>query len=132
MRCLARNKQTVYYALFTGKTEIKDENGDGTGQYELHYAEPVEWAANIRWDSGSIELEGFGLNDSGARRIVTCDMDCPICDSTVLWIGITPDANGAYGAVQPNFVVSGVPERSLNQIAFRVMEVNKSWQPQSI
>ncbi len=126
MNCLARNKTTIYYATLSGKTELTDEYGNKTGQYELTYAAPVEWAANIRWDSGAVQLDGFGLNQSGTRRIVTCDVDVPITESTVLWIGITPDEDGAAGAVQPNFVVAAAPERSLNQLAIIVQEVNKS------
>lgn len=123
MNCLARNKTTIYYATLSGKTELIDEYGNKTGQYELTYSAPVEWAANIRWDSGAVQLEGFGLNQSGTRRIVTCDMNCPIGVDTVLWIGITPNQNGT---VKPNYVVAGVPERSLNQIAILVQEANLS------
>ena len=123
MNCLARNKTTIYYATFKSKTEITDEYGNKTGQYTITYNTPVEWSANIRWDSGAVQLEGFGLNASGTRRIVTCDMNCPIGVDTVLWIGITPDQNGT---VKPNYVVAGVPERSLNQIAILVQEATLS------
>ena len=123
MNCLARNKTTIYYATFKSKTEITDEYGNKTGQYTITYNSPVEWSANIRWDSGAVQLEGFGLNQSGTRRIVTCDMNCPIGVDTVLWIGITPNQNGT---VKPNYVVAGVPERSLNQIAILVQEANIS------
>lgn len=123
MNCLARNKSTIYYATFKSKTEITDEYGNKTGQYTITYNSPVEWSANIRWDSGAVQLEGFGLNAACTRRIVTCDLNCPIGVDTVLWIGITPDQNGT---VKPNYVVAGVPERSLNQIAILVQEANLS------
>ena len=128
MNCLARNKTTIYYATVCGKTELTDEYGNKTGQYNLTYSAPVEWAANIRWDSGAVELDGFGLNQSGTRRIVTCDVNVPITDSTILWIGITPTVNEQTGVVSPkhNYVVAGAPERSLNQIAILVQEVNVS------
>ena len=123
MNCLARNKTTIYYATFKSKAEITDEYGNKTGQYTITYNTPVEWSANIRWDSGAVQLEGFGLNASGTRRIVTCDMSCPIGVDSVLWIGITPNEQGT---VKPNYVVAGVPERSLNQIAILVQEANIS------
>jgi hypothetical protein len=128
MNCLARNKTTIYYATLSEKTELTDEYGNKTGQYELTYAAPVEWAANCRWDSGAVQLEGFGLNQSGTRRIVTCDMDCPITESSILWIGITPTVDEQTGEVTPahNYVVAGAPERSLNQLAILVQEVNVS------
>lgn len=128
MNCLARNKTTIYYATFKSKTEITDEYGNKTGQYTITYNSPVEWSANIRWDSGAVQLEGFGLNAAGTRRIVTCDVNVPITDSTILWIGITPTVDEQTGEVTPahNYVVAGVPERSLNQIAILVQEANIS------
>lgn len=126
MRCLARNKTTAYYALLKSKTEQTDDYGNKTGQYTLTYETPVQFSANIRWDSGAVELEGFGLNASGTRRIVTDDLSCPIDIDTVLWIGKTPDKNGYAGTVKPNYVVSGVPERSLNHVAYTISEVNLS------
>ena len=126
MHCLARNKQTVYYALLKSKTETKDSYGNNTGQYNLEYYAPVALSANVRWDSGAVELDGFGLNSSGSRRMVLSDLDCPIDIDTVLWIGKTPDANGYSGTIKPNYVVSAVPERSLNHVSYLLMEVNLS------
>ena len=54
MRCLSRNKTTVYYALLQSKTEQTDDYGNKTGQYTLAYYAPVEWSANVRWDSGRL------------------------------------------------------------------------------
>ena len=126
MRCLARNKQTVYYALLKSKKEVKDDYNNATGQYNLEYYTPVALTANVRWDSGAVELEGFGLNASGSRRMVLSDLSCPVDIDTVLWIGKTPDANGYSGAIKPNYVVSAVPERSLNHVAYTLSEVNIS------
>lgn len=126
MNTLARNRKTIYYALLKSKKEREDDYGNLTGQYDLEYYDPVEYSANIRWDSGAVELEGFGLNSNGTRRLVTCDLNCPIAVETVIWIDKTPDENGYNGAIKPNYVVSGVPERSLNQIAIQLQEVNLS------
>ncbi len=124
MQTLARNRQTIWYSLLTGKTELVDEYGNKTGQYNLSYSDPVKTSMNIRWDTGAISVEGYGLNSDGQRRMVTCDMSCPITESTILWIGIEPTKDGE--AVPNNYIVSGVPERSLNQIAYIVQEVNVS------
>ena len=126
MNTLARNRKTLYYALLKSKTEQTDDYGNKTGQYDLTYNAPVQYAANIRWDSGAVELDGFGLNASGTRRMVVCDPNCPIDIDTVLWIGKTPDNAGYAGTVAPNYVVSGTPERSLNQTAYLLQEVNIS------
>ena len=126
MKTLARNKQPIWYSLCTGKAEIIDANGFRTGQYQLTYAEPVKAMMNIRWDDGSVRLEGFGLNDSAKRRLVTDDMNCPIGIDTIMWIGIEPNESGT---VAHNYVVSGSPQKSLNHIAYIVEEVNVSKHP---
>lgn len=126
MHTLARNKTTIYYALCTGKTELLDEYGNRTGQYELTYSEPQAAEMNIRWDDGTVRLEGFGLNDSGKRRMVTDDMNCPIAIDSILWIGVEPNA---LGTVPHNYVVSGSPQKSLNHIVYIVEECNASKPP---
>jgi hypothetical protein len=81
---------------------------------------------NIRWNSGAVRLEGFGLNDAGKRRIVTDDMSCPITLGTILWIGIEPDENGENGAVKHNYAVCETPQKSLNHIVYIIEEVRVS------
>ena len=143
MHTLARNKTTIWYALCTGKTELLDEYGNRTGQYELTYSEPQAAAMNIRWDDGAVRLEGFGLNDSGKRRMVTDDMNCPITIDSILWIGVDPIEQAAVcgvavcgnvicgvGNVKPhNYVVSASPQKSLNHIVYIVEECNASKPP---
>ena len=142
MHTLARNKSTVWYALCTGKTERLDENGFRTGQYDVTYADPVKTRMNIRWDSGAVRLEGFGLNGAGKRRMVTDWMDCPITLGTILWIATEPDyvdenaivdlaetgtaevGNETRLAELPNYYVCEVPQKSLTQIVYIVEEVN--------
>lgn len=123
LHTLARNKQTIYYATLTSKTEILDEYGNHTGQYQLNYSEPQPAKMNIRWDDGAVRLEGFGLNSSPRRRMVTDDMNCPIGIDSILWIGIEPSTDGT---TPYNYVVSAAPERSLNHIVYIVEEVNAS------
>ena len=144
VRLLDRNKQTVWYALCTGKTERIDENGFRTGQYDPTYAEPVRTRMNIRWDSGAVRLEGFGENGAGKRRIVTDDLNCPITLGSILWIGIEPQYSEDSAVVgsaivgkarvgyrssrtlKPNYYVAEVPQKSLTQIVYIIEEVNVS------
>lgn len=123
MHTLSRNKQTIYYATLTNKTEIVDSNGNRTGQFQLIYSEPVPARMNIRWDDGAVQLEGFGLNVAARRRMVTDDLTCPIGIDSILWIGIEP---GEDGLIPHNYVVASAPEKSLNHIVYIVEEVNAS------
>lgn len=126
MRNLLINTTPVWYALLESKTELTDEYGNKTGQYELHYSNPVRTLMNIRWNTGEVQLEGYGINDGGRRKIVTDDMSCPITVDSILWIGRTPDSDGEDGAVKHNYVCTASVEKSINQIAYIVQEVNVS------
>lgn len=126
MRDLLVNTTPVWYALFKSKTELTDEYGNKNGQYKLHYSEPVRTLMNIRWNTGELQLDGYGINDGGRRKIVTDDMSCPITVDSILWIGRTPDSNGEDGAVKHNYVCTASVEKSINQIAYIVQEVNVS------
>lgn len=126
MRNLLINTTPVWYALLESKTELTDEYGNKTGQYELHYSNPVRTLMNIRWNTGEVQLEGYGIDDGGRRKIVTDDMSCPITVDSILWIGRTPDSDGEDGAVKHNYVCTASVEKSLNQIAYIVQEVNVS------
>lgn len=121
MHTLSRNKQIIYYATLESKTELVDEYGNRTGQYQLNYSDPVAARMNIRWDDGAVQLEGFGLNAIARRRMVTDDMTCPIGIDSILWIGVEPNEQGT---VAHNYVVASAPEKSLNHIVYIVEECN--------
>lgn len=123
MRCCMRNRQPLHYALYEGKTEIVDEWGNSTGSYEITYSAPVEIRVNISASRGTAEVDPFGINVNYSRTIVTDNMNLPLDTSSILWIGITPDADGEAGAVKHNYVVVATA-KSLNSLTIAVKEVN--------
>lgn len=70
MRTLQRNKQTIYYAVLTDEIEIRDEEGNYTGEYEKTTSEPVKLRANIGTVQGQISNEIFGLIDNYSRVLI--------------------------------------------------------------
>ena len=119
MKALARNKQTLWYALYTGKTAVYDADGLFTGEYEEGYSTPVEAKMNISPANGRAALEAFGIATNYDKVLVTDDMNCPIAEDTVLWIGIDATNN------PHNYVVNRVA-KSLNSITYGVTEVSVS------
>lgn len=118
MKSLSRNKQAIYYALYAGKTEEYDENGDFTGEYTTSYSSPVELLINVSPARGSADVDIFGINESYTKTMLTSDMNCPIDITSRLWIGIPP--------TEPyNYVVTKVA-RSLNSIMYAIKEVTVS------
>lgn len=116
MRSVQRNKQTIYYALRSGSTEVTDEYGNVTGEFIENYDDPIALKINIGVPKGQIDLERFGLNDNYTRVLATTDMDCPITTDTRLWIGI--DTTEPY-----NYVVKKIIP-ALNQLLIGLEEVN--------
>lgn len=119
MRGLKRNKQNIYYALYEGKREITDEYGNKTGESEVLYSTPVLVKMSISASKGNSELDLFGININYTKTIITDDINCPIKEDSIIWIGTSPQ-NEPH-----NYVVVQVA-KSLNNIAYAVREVDVS------
>lgn len=124
MRCLLRNKQTVYYSLVESITDITDSYGNRTGQYRITYSSPVAIQANVGWQTGIVTSEPYGISSEPQRRIIHDNPNLPIVKDAILWVDCVPDANGEDGTVKHDYVVSGDPQRSLNNIVIPITEVN--------
>lgn len=118
MRNQLRNNQDVWYALYEGEYDLKDENGLRTGEKIQSYSAPVCLRMNVSPARGTVDNGLFGIDTPYTKTLVTCDMDCPIKEDSVLWIGADP--TGDY-----NYVVVRIA-RSLNSIIYAVREVNVS------
>lgn len=125
MKCSQRNKQTLYYALYQGKTEIIDEYGNVTGQFSNNYSSPQSVKMNISPARGTSDVEQFGINANYSKTMVTDDMNCPIDENSILWIDRMPtSSHGSVLSDNPhNYVVTQVA-KSLNSITYAIKEVN--------
>lgn len=121
MRTLEINKQPMWYALYTGKTEKIDEYGNHTGTYRLTYSEPVYYPVNMSQSRGTADVDEFGINANYDRTFVTTDMDCPIKEDSIIWFGKDPTTD------PHNYVVYQIAN-SLNSItiAIRGVDVSKT------
>lgn len=115
MKCLGRNKQTLYYALYKGQQITYDEYGNETGQPLREYYDPVEIRMNISAARGTADVEQFGINTVYSKTLVTDDMSCPIDENSILWLGTS--TTNPY-----NYVVKQVA-KSLNSITIAIEEV---------
>lgn len=124
VRALERNKQSFWYALYNGETELTDEDGNYTGDMGISYGEPVQMKANISAAKGSAGFELFGSDLQYSKTIVTTEMDCPITEESALWIGENPtDEDG--NDMPHNYVVRGIA-KSLNSIVYAIAEADRS------
>jgi len=120
MRTLDINKQPIYYALQEGKTPIVDEYGNKTGEYKIQYSEPVAARVYVSAAKGKSIATVFGITERYDRLLITDDVNIPITETSILWVGIDP-AN----AVPHNYTVVQVAE-SLNNILFSIRKVRVS------
>ena len=118
MKALARNKQTIYYALYKGKEKVYDANGLYTGDHKPSYEEPVKMRMNVSAARGSASVEMFGVNTNYSKVLVTDDMSCPIEETSVMWVGHTPNET----ADNYNYRVVRVG-KSLNSIVYAISEI---------
>ena len=121
MRTLQRNKQDVWYALYTGEAEVVDESGNYTGETEISYAEPVKIRANVSPATGQADVEMFGNFTDYDHVVVTDDVNIPVDENSVMWIGTEPTEG--HGIEGYNYVVRRVA-KSFNGVAIAIRDVD--------
>lgn len=119
MRALRRNKQLIYFALFNGKEPVTDENGYQTGEYKLIYSDFTPLYVNVSAGKGEAQNELFGTNLNYDKVIVTCDLNCPINENSVLCIDCEPDSS----TQTYDYIVKKVL-RSINSISIAISKVD--------
>jgi len=119
MRTLKRNQRKIYYATLIGKEPVTDEWGNETGEYNMVYSDPLPIRINVSAAQGRLETRQFGQMENYDRTLITDDMNCPIDESSILWID-NLDTTKAH-----DYVVTKVA-RSLNVIQYAVRKVNVS------
>ena len=122
MRTLKRNRRPVAYAFYDGVTEIINSDGEHTGEYEVHYTEPVKKLMNVSGGRGQANIRMFGLENDFSRTIVTDDLTTPFNTETVFWIESDPDTR------PHDFRVVAV-SRTINQVVIALAEVDNQLEP---
>lgn len=116
MRTVKRNKRPVAYAFYNGVTELKDGNGNYTGEYEVTYTTPVSALMNVSGGRGQADIALFGLTQTFARTATTEDLETPFNTETVFWVEKDP-------ATEPfDYRVVAV-SRTINQVVLALAEV---------
>lgn len=122
MKALERNKQTIYFANFTGKSVITDTNGLCTGEYELTYSNPVKTKVNVSASRGQAEIDLFGTDLNYTNTIAT-DTDLGIDEHSILWVG--KEAYQGSVITPHNYIVASIA-KSLNSFVYAIRKVDVS------
>ena len=116
MRTVKRNKRPVAYAFYQGVTELTDDDGLLTGEYQVHYTDPVKTLMNVSGGRGQADIALFGLTQTFARTATTEDLITPFNTQTVFWIEADPDTEPF------DYRVVAV-SRTINQVVLALAEV---------
>lgn len=116
MRTVKRNKRPVAYAFYQGVTELTDDDGLLTGEYQVHYTDPVKTLMNVSGGRGQADIALFGLTQTFARTATTEDLITPFNTQTVFWIENDPDTEPF------DYRVVAV-SRTINQVVLALAEV---------
>ena len=126
MRCMVRNKSKFYYASYIGETEIKDEYGNATGEYEISYSNPVEYSGNVSAAQGEMPSRQFGESESYDKVIVLDDRNATINEHSILWVDTLPYLNEDGTTDTPHDYIVKKVARSLNGVSIAIRKVSVS------
>ena len=124
MRIMIRNKTKFYYALYTDKTEIKDEYGNLTGEYEISYSKPLEMYGNVSAAKGEIQSRQFGESETYDKVIILDNPNTPIDEYSILWVDSQPDLQSDGTSQTPHDYIVKKVARSLNSVSIAISKVN--------
>ena len=123
MRGMVRNKSKFYYASYIGETEIIDENGFNSGEYEVLYTNPIKTNGNISAAQGEMQSRQFGESESYDKVIVLDDINAPIDEHSILWVDTLPHLNANGATDTPHDYVVTRKAVSLNSVSLAIRKV---------
>ena len=124
MRCMIRNKTPFYYASYIDETEIADEFGNGTGEYDITYSNPIKVSVNVSAAQGEIQNRQFGESESYDKVIVLNDRNTPIDEYAILWVDTLPHLNEDGSTDTPHDYIVRKIARSLNGVSIAISKVD--------
>ena len=125
MKALERNKSPFYYCLYKADAPLVDEYGNESGDTIVTYYDAVLMNANVSPASGQSMTEQFGNLENYDKVIVTTDMNCPITETSVLFLDKAPEYKSVSTYV-PTAVTTTVSTISVPLYDYAVRRVSKS------
>ena len=134
MRCLNRNKQRFFYALYEGKEPLTDDNGYVTGEDSVIYGKPRVCYGNISAAVGEATVRQFG-GSVDYDKVIVMGVDAPDIDEfSVLWVDTIPEIdedgnlllNEKEEVKTPHDYLVRKVAKSLNSVSYAIRKVKVS------
>lgn len=123
MRIMEKFKSPFWYLLFDHTEPVYDEYGNETGSVAV-YKEAIPMRANVSAAAGNAQVEQFGSLSGYDKVILTDETDCPIDETSVLFVDKEPEYS-EDGRPLYDYVVKRVA-KSKNFISYAVSKVSVS------
>lgn len=124
MRSMVRNQTKFYYALYIDKTEVTDDYGNATGEYEILHSNPIKALGNVSGAMGEIQSRQFGESESYDKVIVLDNPNTSINEYSILWVDTLPLLNDDGTTNTPHDYIVKKVARSLNSVSIAISKVN--------
>ena len=126
MRNCKKNQRRMYYALYSDRIPIVDENGNEEFEYQIGYEKPVEFYACLSYGQSNAEESPFGTNVSYDRVISTADTSLPIDENSIIWVRNEPIYNedGTVDGASADYKVAALPLDGLNSLRIAIKKVS--------
>lgn len=100
MRTLAKNKQTMKYALLLGQAEgiYTDEDGNKypVGNYEEIYSTPIDFQCNLSMGGSEAEAMEYGLSVADYEATMVYENGAfPLAEGSLIWT--SSEVKSLYG-----------------------------------
>lgn len=133
MRDLRVNSRDLWYAIYLGKEDEKDSNGDYTGENAPLYSAPVHFRANLSATRGTQGFTGtgssydyFGADVKYDLIISTAQMDLPIDEYSLVWdVEPEKDANNLVDYSKAKYRVKAVA-RGLHHMKYAIQTLQRT------
>lgn len=110
MRCLLKNKQKMYYALYIESTETTTGESiiiDGEsveveyGSTSQEYTAPVEFKGNIAFTGGDVYETEYGIDKSKYSAVLVMNKgEIPTDEHSLIWYDTPPDGKADFKVVK--------------------------------
>ena len=141
MRSLKKNKQKLYYAMYSEEIPVYETDEDGKIKYTevdgeqipiqigilAGYSEPVIFYANIAMSGGEVEAKEYGFDIGSYQAVlVLSDKSLPIAETSRIWHQSEPQRNedGTVDGDSADYSVLAV-KPSLNSMKYLLKKLPK-------
>lgn len=116
---MAREKREVWFAHYSGRSQVEDEDGRLTGAWKLSYGKPFLIRMTLSPESGNAFADGFGTGLDYDRTAIAHETSTGIDEDCLVWLSGPPETDSSGHVATDG---SGEPETPFDYTVKKVAE----------